>query len=209
LTFADGQDLLKGNDATTMRNMLQNNLGSYAQAAVNAGAAASASALQKVLEIQRDWILNKGAGMSENYDYSYGKRRVVVNLHSNGLGNTFGWDSWFLLPFGRGSIRINNADAYSNSFSIDPRFFSNAFDRLAQGASARFTRTACNTSPLNSQVNGEQTPGGAVGGNDLESWASWTQNNYRSNWHPIGTAAMMSKDLGGCVDSRHRVVSCW
>lgn len=27
----------------------------------------------------------------------------------------------------------------------------------------------------------------------------------RSNWHPIGTAAMMSKDLGGVVDSRNRV----
>jgi hypothetical protein len=52
--------------------MLQNNLGQYAQDAVNAGAASSASGLQKVLEIQRDWILNKGAGISENFDYSYG-----------------------------------------------------------------------------------------------------------------------------------------
>lgn len=28
---------------------------------------------------------------------------------------------------------------------------------------------------------------------------------YRSNWHPIGTVAMMSRELGGCVDARHRV----
>jgi hypothetical protein len=32
--------------------------------------------------------------------------------------------------------------------------------------------------------------------------------HYRSNWHPIGTAAMMSQDLGGCVDSNNSVVSC-
>jgi hypothetical protein len=70
---ADRQDLFKGSEADDMRSMLQNNLGQYAQDAVNAGAASSASGLQKVLEIQRDWILNKGAGISENFDYSYGK----------------------------------------------------------------------------------------------------------------------------------------
>jgi hypothetical protein len=55
-----------------MRNMLQNDLGSYAQAAVSTGAAASAAGLQKVLEIQRDWILNKNVGFSESFDYSFG-----------------------------------------------------------------------------------------------------------------------------------------
>jgi len=52
--------------------MLQNDLGSYVQDAISAGAASSAAGLQKVLEIQRDWILNKAAGISENFDYSYG-----------------------------------------------------------------------------------------------------------------------------------------
>ena len=55
-----------------MRSMLQNDLGSYVQDAISAGAASSAAGLQKVLEIQRDWILNKAAGISENFDYSYG-----------------------------------------------------------------------------------------------------------------------------------------
>jgi hypothetical protein len=53
--------------------MLEDDLASYAQAAVDAGAASSASGLQTVLEIQRDWILNQGAGFSENFDYSFGK----------------------------------------------------------------------------------------------------------------------------------------
>jgi choline dehydrogenase-like flavoprotein len=42
-------------------------------------------------------------------------------------------------------------------------------------------------------------------GASLDTWLNWVKGNYRSNWHPIGTAAMMSKDLGGVVDSRNRV----
>lgn len=191
------KDLVSGTEATAMRNMLQNDLGTYAQAAVDNGAAPSAAALQRVLEIQRDWILNQNAGVSESFDYSYG----------SGTGAVLGYDSWYLLPFGRGSVRINNNQPYSNQFSIDPRFFSNPFDRLAQGATARFTRKASTSAPLNQQVPSEITPGSAVpNGASLEAWSSWAQNNYRSNWHPIGTVAMMSKDLGGSVDSRYRVV---
>jgi choline dehydrogenase-like flavoprotein len=71
ITFPRFEDLVTGNDEATMRSMLEDDLASYAQAAVDAGAASSASGLQTVLEIQRDWILNQGAGFSENFDYSF------------------------------------------------------------------------------------------------------------------------------------------
>jgi hypothetical protein len=61
--------------------MLQNDLGSYVQDAISAGAASSAAGLQKVLEIQRDWILNKAAGISENFDYSYGMSPNPLHQH--------------------------------------------------------------------------------------------------------------------------------
>ena len=120
-----------------------------------------------------------------------------------------GYDSWYLLPFGRGSVKIQDSSVYGGSVSIDPRYFTNAFDRLAQGATARFTRTVSSSTPLSNSVTSETVPGtGAVPtGSNLEAWATWTENNYRSNWHPIGTAAMMSQALGGCVDSHNRVVS--
>jgi hypothetical protein len=63
-----------------MRAMLQNDLGSYVQDAISAGAASSAAGLQKVLEIQRDWILNKAAGISENFDYSYGTYLLYIQI---------------------------------------------------------------------------------------------------------------------------------
>jgi choline dehydrogenase-like flavoprotein len=104
-------------------------------------------------------------------------------------------------------VKIQNNQPYSGNFAIDPRYFSNAFDRLAQGATARFTRTVSTSPPLNGDVTGESVPGGAVPTNaDLETWAAWAQDNYRSNWHPIGTVAMMSQDLGGSVDSSNKVV---
>lgn len=74
------QDLVSGDDANNLSGMLQNNLASYAQAAVNAGAASSASGLQKVFEIQRDWILNQNAGISESFDYSFGESDARCTL---------------------------------------------------------------------------------------------------------------------------------
>lgn len=73
ITFPRFQDMFKADDATMMQNLLQNNLASYAQDAVSAGASSNAAGLQQILEIQRDWILNQNVGMSENFDYSYGE----------------------------------------------------------------------------------------------------------------------------------------
>jgi hypothetical protein len=69
-----------------MRTLLQNNIAQWAQSAVNNGAAASAAELQRVFEIQRDWILNKGVGFSENFDYTFSesllppRRRTILTL---------------------------------------------------------------------------------------------------------------------------------
>lgn len=197
ITFPRFQDMFTGSDATSMRDMLQNDLFSYVQDAVSSGSASSASSagLQKILEIQRDWILNQNAGISENFDYTY--------------DSTLGYDSWFLLPFGRGSIKIQDNQPYSGNIAINPRYFSNPFDRLAQGATARYTRKVSEGSPLNQYANNESVPGkGSVPSEaSLEQWAKWAEGNYRSNWHPIGTAAMMSRELGGCVDSNNKLVS--
>jgi choline dehydrogenase-like flavoprotein len=197
ILFPRFQDLFDGDDETRMRGILQNDLDAYAQSAVDNGAAVNATALRLVLELQRDWILNRGAGIAESFDYSF--------------SNTLGYDSWYLLPFGRGSVKITGSDAYappSSGISIDPRYFSNDFDRLAQGAIARFTRTVSTGAPLRGSIAGESDPNaGLAAGSDLNAWADWTEGNYRSNWHPIGTAAMMSREMGGCVDANYKVVS--
>lgn len=200
ITFPRFSDLFKDGDASRAQGMLQNDLQSYVSDALSSGSISSAqqAGLQKVLEIQRDWILNDGAGISENFDYTY----------QNGDTKVLGYDSWFLLPFGRGSIKIRDNQPYGNNYAINPRYFANPFDKLATGATVRFTRQVSEASPLSQYVDGETVPAGGVGqGGSVDDWANWAQQNYRSNWHPIGTAPMMSQDLGGVVDSRNKVVS--
>ena len=196
ITFPRFKDLFTGSETSQIQTLLQDSsLQSFVTSAVNAGAyeVESSGGLLKVLQTQRDWILNKNVGMSENFDYSFGQ--------------TLGYDSWYLLPFGRGSIKITNNQPYSNAYSIDPRYFSNNMDSLSQAATIRFTRQVSGTSPLSSSVKSEAQPGvNTVPQNaDLNAWAKWAQGNYRSNWHPIGTAAMMNRSLGGVVDSNHKV----
>lgn len=65
--------------------MLNGNMAAYAQDAVSHGASSTASGLQKVLEIQRDWILNKAAAFSESFDYTY---------YTSGNSGLLGYDSW-------------------------------------------------------------------------------------------------------------------
>lgn len=98
-------------------------------------------------------------------------------------------------------MKITNTDP--EQFNIDPRFFANEFDSLASAATARFTRTLSTTAPLSNRVTGERDTAGVD--NSLDAWVGWSKDHYRSNWHAIGTVPMMSRDLGGCVDARHRV----
>lgn len=98
-------------------------------------------------------------------------------------GQTLGYDSWYLLPFGRGSVKITNNQPYSGGFSIDPRYYANRFDLLAQAATTRFTRSVSQASPLNQDVSGEKPPSNGVPGNaDLNAWSNFVKGSYRSNW---------------------------
>lgn len=203
ITWPRLQDLFEPNseESTMVTNEL-NNLNGMAQSAVNAQASSHLGGLTKIFEIQRDWILNKAVAMSENFDYSWGEPSLT-QLSTDG---TIGFDSWFLLPFSRGLVKIANSDPYSSDMTLDPRYHTVAFDKYASGATARFTRDITHTEPLNPHVSNDGAT--SAGENaDLSSWTSWVESQFRPNWHPIGTVPMMSRDLGGCVDSSHRVVS--
>ncbi len=79
------QDLVSGSEANNMRSMLQNDIASYAQDAVNNGAFTNATALEAILNIQVDWILNQGAGISESFDYTYSS--VSLLDHRSAVGD--------------------------------------------------------------------------------------------------------------------------
>lgn len=189
ILFPRFQDIA-GGDSGRLTSLLQGNLEQWAQDAVDAGASGSKAGLLKALTLQRDWILNDGAAVGESFDWTG--------------GDSVNYDTWFLLPFGRGFVRIGDGDAYSSNIVVDPRFFANEFDRLATGATLRFTRTYSRAAPLGGTVTSEWKPGSGTG-DSLDDWADFAVGDYRSNWHPVGTCAMQPRADGGVVDAQHRV----
>lgn len=129
--------------------------------------------------------------------------------------------TWALLPFGRGSIHISSGPSplsvgggganASSSPAIDPNFFMNPFDNAVQVAAMRYARRALVTAPLAGYVVGmaaptvEEVPLDSEEDDDEAAWLAWAKGVYGSNAHPVGTAAMMSRELGGVVDAELRV----
>ena len=58
---------------------------------------------------------------------------------------------------------------------------------------------------------GKTIPGGAVPDNAQRgtdaAWQSWIKTNFASVAHPIGTAAMMRRSLGGAFLHFHLILS--
>jgi hypothetical protein len=109
---------------------------------------------------------------------------VLIMINYSGSPNTLGYDSWYLLPFGRGYVSVKDNDAYTGKTDINPRYFVNPFDRLAQAATVKFSRTVSQASPLSGDIVSELVPGTSkvAQGASLESFAQWAETNYRSNW---------------------------
>ena len=99
---------------------------------------------------------------------------------------------------------------------MNVNYFSVDWDLDVQIAGARLSRKVLSTSPLadlRSSV-GETIPGlGTVpnngdGGSDAD-WKKWINKDGNTGFgavsHPIGTAAMMKRSLGGVVDAQLKV----
>ncbi|PBP25420.1 glucose oxidase [Diplocarpon rosae] len=108
---------------------------------------------------------------------------------------------WSLLPFSRGNIHITSADP-REALAINPNFFMLDVDVDVHVACAKFIRNIlAQTEPLASLITRESSPGFEVLAADADdtAFATWLKETYRTNYHPVGTTAMMSQDLGGVV----------
>ncbi|CAI7611892.1 unnamed protein product [Penicillium glandicola] len=121
-------------------------------------------------------------------------------------GTTYDTEYWASVPFSRGSVHLSSADPTAAAI-IDPKYFMLDFDLHAQAQAARFIREIFQTKPLADMSGAETSPGLSTvsAGADDEGWADFIKGNYRSNFHPITTAAMLPKELGGVVDSSLKV----
>ncbi|KAL0938637.1 Glucose oxidase 2 [Colletotrichum truncatum] len=139
------------------------------------------------------------------YDLIFTDKVPLAEILITPSGSSFSTEYWALLPFARGNIHIANAN--SSSAKINPNYFMMDWDMTEQIGTAKFIRQLYKTAPLSQYFASETKPGLTAIPEDASDnvWSKWVLDNYRSNFHPVGTTAMMSKELGGVVDGNLKV----
>ena len=152
----------------------------------------NATALLIQYKNQVDLIKNNNVAYAELFLDTYG---------------SINFDVWTLLPFSRGYIHIQNADPYLRKVDNNPQYFTNKLDTVAQAAATKLARDLSQAGKMRDYWKAELVPGCDKVPEEagLDEWTTYVKANYRANWHAIGTASMMSKDLGGVVDSNAKV----
>ncbi|TDZ18956.1 Glucose oxidase [Colletotrichum orbiculare MAFF 240422] len=139
------------------------------------------------------------------YDLIFTSKVPLAEILVTPAAGAFSTEYWALLPFARGNIHVRRAG--SSAARIDPNYFMMDWDMTEQVGTAKFIRRLYDTAPLSEYFAGETKPGLDVVAEDAEDdvWSRWITENYRSNFHPVGTTAMMSRELGGVVDANLKV----
>ncbi|EFQ33042.1 GMC oxidoreductase [Colletotrichum graminicola M1.001] len=129
----------------------------------------------------------------------------IAEVLVNAAQGTWSSEYWGLLPFSRGSIHISETST-ANAI-INPNYFLLDWDLLHQVQTAKFIRKLYGTAPFSTYAGTETRPGVDVVAEDadIEGWTGYIKGNYRSNFHPVGTAAMMPREKGGVVDANLKV----
>ncbi|KAJ6629408.1 hypothetical protein B0H10DRAFT_2160506 [Mycena sp. CBHHK59/15] len=184
---------LFGSQASAKVSQIQSSLATWATS--QSGSALSADALQQIYQVQANLIINNNAP-------------VVELFYDTGFPDDLGIDMWQLLPFSRGSVKIRSTDPFTYP-TIKINYFSVSFDLDVHVAGARLSRRILTSPPLSSLSSGETIPGSSVPDDAQRStdavWQTWIKNGFASVAHPIGTAAMMKRSLGGVVDAQLKV----
>ena len=104
-------------------------------------------------------------------------------------------------PFSRGSVHIDSPDPTEKPI-LDPKYLSHPLDREILSRHIQFLETIVKTEPWASLLkkDGRRIPPGRYV-DDLDV-AREQAKLMISNYHPVGTCAMMPEALGGVVDER-------
>ncbi|KAJ6558836.1 GMC oxidoreductase-domain-containing protein [Mycena vulgaris] len=193
--------LFNTSDADTKVKEIEASLGTWA--ASQAEHALSAAALETIFRAQADLIIKHKVPIAEFFylsvEIEYAPCNCVLKIATN---------LWNLLPFSRGTVQIASTDPFEYP-NIHVNYFNVSFDMDVQIASLKLMRKILKTAPLSDLSTGEAAPGSAVpddaeGGSDA-AWQAFILETFGSVAHPLGTAAMMRRELGGVVDAHLKV----
>ncbi|KAF4216039.1 hypothetical protein CNMCM8980_003042 [Aspergillus fumigatiaffinis] len=106
-------------------------------------------------------------------------------------------------PYSRGHVHIRSPDPLDQP-CIDPCYLSHPLDREILARHFRYLQTIARTEPLASKLatNGRTIPDGIPVDLDLASAKEEIKKVLTTQYHPIGTCAMMPLEKGGVVDAK-------
>ncbi|KAL2817006.1 glucose oxidase [Aspergillus cavernicola] len=180
-----------GDYAPQAIELLNSKLDQWAEETVSRGGFHNVTALKIQYKNYRDWLLNDDVAFAELFMDTEGK----INF-----------DLWNLIPFTRGFTHILSSDPYLWQYANDPKFFLNELDLLGQAAASKLARELSSKGAMKEYFAGETIPGYNLPQDaSLSEWVDYVKQNFRANWHAVGTCSMMSKELGGVVDATAKV----
>lgn len=187
-TFVTAKDLF-GEEADAVARETKEHLSDYArQVAAASNGALDAAALEKVFEIQ--------------YKVMFEEETTIAEILMVGQQDKFFSAYWHLLPFARGSVHLRSATDLNNPV-VDPRYLHIDIDMDTQVQAGRLAAKFWATEPVSKLVDAPVT---AIDPDAPDSeWAPFIYQTLTSNSHYLGTAAMMSQELGGVVDAEMKV----
>ncbi|OAR01116.1 hypothetical protein LLEC1_06665 [Akanthomyces lecanii] len=190
-TFLTAQQLF-GDSTSDQASSVKKHIPQWAQQVVDrSNGALNVSAIEKIMTIQHDVIFNKNATIVE----------IVQSAQDGALGSA----AWNLLPFSRGSIHIG--DKSIDKPAIDPQFLAVDYDLDTTICVGKVVRSFYNSSQIRPHVTGYLDPStDKLPENPSEDdWNRFVAGAAGPNNHPLGTASMMARELGGVVDARLKV----
>ncbi|KAI0310912.1 alcohol oxidase [Amylostereum chailletii] len=180
---------LFGEEAGRVVEEMMGSLEGWAQD--QAGSALDADALKAIYDVQARTIVD-------------GKAPVVELFYASSFAPfDLAIATWNLLPFSRGNVSITSTDPFVRP-TINVNWFGLPFDMAIQTAGARLSRAVLSSPPTSKLSLGETLPGYTVlplNASDAD-YATYLRSSFSSNSHPLGTAALMRRELGGVVDAR-------
>ncbi|RDA94977.1 hypothetical protein CP533_0108 [Ophiocordyceps camponoti-saundersi (nom. inval.)] len=146
---------------------------------------AFAAATKRVLELQFRLLFEKEVTAAE----------LMTSDYRTFLGSGF----WGLIPFSRGSAHIGGPDP--DRPVLRPRFISAEIDAEILIATGKMAMRAWTKPSLSKHITPVSISDPPRVEAPYDEWRKWAGRMVGSGLHPIGTAAMMSRQLGGVVDS--------
>ncbi len=165
------------------------------------------SAIASTVSDVTSWMTLPGSvatGLSAQYTLQQawltqdiGQLEIIMTTLGPAGSNTLGIQVALQHPWSRGTVLINSTSAFVQP-QINPDYFGVGYDIDIIGYGSEFARTLAAASPLSTVMITETLPGATVTGDAL---ANYTKNACGTEYHPLGTCAMMPQASGGVVDT--------